>query len=106
MTFRIRLVITAAVVLLVISQLLAADGASTLAIPRFTFPLPLDAQAAEAGQSCAPGLVQTDTKDKNGQPITICSVTQEKDGEVYKLHQRVEIRTRSYVLTADDVTYD
>ena len=106
MTFRTRLVITAAVVLLVISQLLAADGPPSLAIPHFSFPLPLDTQAAEPGKPCPAGLVQTDTKDKNGQPITICSATQEKDGELYKLHQRVEIRTRTYVLTADDVTYD
>jgi LPS-assembly protein len=106
MTFRIRLVITAAVVLLVISQLLAADTAPALAIPRFSFPVPMQTKAAEPGAPCAAGLVQTDTKDKNGQPITICSVTQEKAGDIYKLHQRVEVRTKTYVLAADDVTYD
>jgi LPS-assembly protein len=36
----------------------------------------------------------------------ICSLSQEKDGVVYKLHQAVEIYYRSYVLRTDDATYN
>src|ERR1700722_16327569 len=36
----------------------------------------------------------------------ICSITQEKDGPVYKLHQAVEVYYRSYVLRADEATYN
>jgi LPS-assembly protein len=36
----------------------------------------------------------------------ICAVQQEKDGDVYKLHGDVEIHYRSYVLRADEVTYN
>ena len=31
---------------------------------------------------------------------------QEKDGDIYKLHGNVEIHYRTYVLRADEVTYD
>ena len=37
---------------------------------------------------------------------TICALQQEKIGDVYKLHGNVEIHYRTYVLRADDVTYD
>ena len=106
MTFRIRLVITAAVVLLVISQLLAAEGPSPFASRHFTLDHPLQLQVDLPAAACAPGLVETDTHDKGGQPIIICAVTQEKAGDTYKLHQRVEIRTRTLVLSADEVSYD
>lgn len=106
MTFRIRLVITAAVVLLVISRLRAADSASPFAARRFTLDPPMQLSVAQPPPACAPGLVETDTRDKNGQPITICAVTQEKAGDVYQLHQRAEIRTRAYVLSADEVSYN
>jgi len=36
----------------------------------------------------------------------ICSLSQEKDGAVYKLHQSVEVYYRSYVLRADEATYN
>jgi LPS-assembly protein len=36
----------------------------------------------------------------------ICAATQEKVGDIYKLHGSVEIYYRNYVLHADDVTYD
>jgi len=37
---------------------------------------------------------------------TICAQQQEKDGTVYKLHGNARIFYRSYVLSADNVTYD
>jgi len=36
----------------------------------------------------------------------ICAIEQEKDGDVYKLHHDAEIHYRSYVLRADEMTYD
>src|SRR6266699_3277282 len=37
---------------------------------------------------------------------TICAIEQEKDGEVYKLHGNVEIHYGSYIVRADEVTYN
>jgi LPS-assembly protein len=37
---------------------------------------------------------------------TICADQQEKDGDIYKLHGNVEIHYRTYILRADEVTYD
>jgi LPS-assembly protein len=37
---------------------------------------------------------------------TICAQQQEKDGAVYKLHGNARIFYRSYILSADEVTYD
>ncbi len=37
---------------------------------------------------------------------TICALQQEKVAEVYKLHGNVEIHYRTYILRADEVTYD
>jgi LPS-assembly protein len=37
---------------------------------------------------------------------TICAIQQEKDGTDYKLHGEVEIHYGTYVLRADDVTYN
>ncbi|MGA8764823.1 MAG: LPS assembly protein LptD [Candidatus Sulfotelmatobacter sp.] len=37
---------------------------------------------------------------------TICAIEQEKDGSVYKLHGAVEIHYGSYVLKADEATYN
>ncbi len=36
----------------------------------------------------------------------ICAVHQEKDGAIYKLHGAVEVHYRSYVLRADEATYN
>ena len=107
MTLCKRLVITAAVVLLVISQLLAVENDSPFANRRFTLDQPLQLDVSQiAVPACPAGLVQTDTKDKNGQPVRICSVSQEKTGDVYKLHQRVGIHARAYNFSADEVEYN
>ena len=44
------------------------------------------------------------TQLKDG--TTICADQQEKIGDVYKLHGNAEIHYRTYVLRADEVTYD
>jgi len=36
----------------------------------------------------------------------ICAIEQEKDGDIYKLHHDAEIHYRSYILRADEMTYD
>ena len=43
---------------------------------------------------------------QNPDLTTICALQQEKSGEIYKLHGDVEIYYRSYVLRADEVTYN
>src|SRR5271155_4561549 len=39
------------------------------------------------------------------EPVTIRAVQQEKDGPIYHLRGAVEIHYRTYVLSADQVTY-
>ncbi len=41
-----------------------------------------------------------------GEPVTIKAREQEKQGDVYKLRGDVEIDFRSYILRADEITYD
>src|SRR5438105_814253 len=89
MNSRSRFLITAAVVChllvaphLVTSQLLSAS--------------------AETGSA---GLPATPTPTQ-GEEVTIRALQQEKDGPIFKLHGEVEIRYRTYVLYADDITYN
>jgi len=42
----------------------------------------------------------------NSDATIICAIQQEKDGGIYKLHGEAEIHYRSYVLRADEATYD
>ncbi len=51
--------------------------------------------------SCAS---QAATQDSDS--TTICALQQEKNGDIYKLHGNAEIHYRTYVLRADEVTYD
>jgi LPS-assembly protein len=64
----------------------------------------------------APGVVTSQTLPPSALPaaparpadeeeVTIRAVQQEKDGSVYKLGGQVEIRYRTYILYADEVTY-
>lgn len=64
------------------------------------------AQTKEAATPAAetPCARQAAASEKD-QPV-ICSLRQEKDGAVYKLHGEVEIHYSDYVLRADEVTYD
>jgi LPS-assembly protein len=85
---------------LVTSQLLSENsGQTTLSsakeIPQKTEPAP------SSSTSCAS---QAATEDSDS--TTICALQQEKDGDVYKLHGNAEIHYRTYVLRADEVTYD
>ncbi len=44
--------------------------------------------------------------NQDSHSATICALEQEKVGEVYKLHGNGEIHYRTYILRADEVTYD
>jgi LPS-assembly protein len=48
----------------------------------------------------------TQAKSAESNETVICAVRQEKDGPIYKLQQDVEIHYRTYILRADDVTYN
>jgi len=48
--------------------------------------------------------MQAATQDSDS--ATICADQQEKDGNVYKLHGHAEVHYRTYILRADEVTYD
>jgi LPS-assembly protein len=105
MTLRNRFLITAAVLChlllippLVTSQLPPADaGAAARA------GAPADKSAAAAATPCA--LAAAAQKDK-GDVRTICAIQQEEEGSVYKLHGAVEIYYGTYVLRADEATYN
>ena len=107
MTLRTRLLITALFLchhllapLLVTSQLhsgmseRAADPSSQKAAQE-------NAATTTASTPCAK-LAETENPES---PI-ICAIQQEKDGNLYKLHGDAEIHYRTYVLRADDVTYN
>ena len=105
MTLRNRFLITAAVLChlllvppLVTSQLPPADaGAAARA------GAPADKSTAAAATPCA--LAAAAQKEK-GDVRTICAIQQEEEGSVYKLHGAVEIYYGTYVLRADEATYN
>ncbi|MFZ0808541.1 MAG: LPS assembly protein LptD [Candidatus Sulfotelmatobacter sp.] len=97
MTRRTRLLITALFLChqllasrLVTSQLLAQDSPQTAA-----------GADQNSGSACA-DRAATQASDET----TICALQQEKIGDVYKLHGNAEIHYRTYILRADEVTYD
>src|SRR4051812_31395424 len=104
MTLRIRFLITALFLChqlpassLVTSQLLADNSGQSSAVSAST--------GQEKNQAAAnPCAVQA--ANEGSDQTTICALSQEKDGEVYKLHGSAEIHYRDYILRADDVTYN
>jgi LPS-assembly protein len=108
MTLRTRFLITALFLChqlptsaLVTSQLLfqnpnQAKDASAQDVAQKTAP--------PAPASSTPCAAQAATQDE--EMTTVCALRQEKDGRVFKLHGNVEIRYRTYILRADEVTYD
>jgi len=106
MTLRNRFLITAAL----LCHLL-------LVPPLVTSQLPADppSAAAHAGasaeKSAAPpptpcALAAAAQKEKGEDVHTICAIQQEEQGSVYKLHGAVEIYYGSYVMRADEATYN
>jgi len=99
MTPRNRFLITAAFLChlllappLVTSQLLATPASG---------PQEKTAAAPDSNTPCAK---QAEAQDKN--LPTICAVQQEMIGSMYKLHGNAEIHYGTYIVRADEVTYD
>ena len=104
MTLRTRFLITALFLChhllapaLVTSQLLSDSNTTDSSAPQ-----------EKAGQtpSGVQNLCSTRAAQQDSDSTTICALQQEKIGDVYKLHGDVEIHYRTYILRADEVTYD
>src|SRR5690242_17840903 len=63
-------------------------------------------QQAETAVPLSSTACATQAAGQDADSTTICALQQEKDGNVYKLRGTVEIHYRTYVLRADEVTYD
>ncbi len=105
MTLRNRFLITAALLChlllippLVTSQLPADPGTAK------THAGTSENKSAAPATPCA--LAAAAQKEKGEDIHTICALQQEKEGDVYKLHGVVEIYYGTYVLKADDATYN
>jgi LPS-assembly protein len=105
MTLRKRFLITAAV----LCHLLLVPPIVTSQLP------PADAGAAErpeaskekfAAAQATPCALAAAAQKETGDVHTICAIQQEEEGSVYKLHGAVEIYYGTYVLRADEATYN
>ncbi len=108
MTLRTRFLITALFLChhllasaLVTSQLLSENSAQS-AVPSSP-KAPQKAKTAASALS-TPCAKQAATQDSHS--ATICADEQEKVGDVYKLHGNAEIHYRTYILRADELTYN
>jgi len=109
MTPRNRFLITAAFLchlllgtLLVTSQLLFAQtGAEAQKADAQIKPAAPDSKTADLNTPCAK---QAENQEKN--VPTICAIQQEMIGSIYKLHGNGEIHYGTYILRADEVTYN
>lgn len=86
---------------LVTSQLHAEISDQDAAPATQTVMQQADTAAPLSSTACATQAAGQDTDS-----TTICALQQEKEGNVYKLRGSVEIHYRTYVLRADEVTYD
>ena len=103
MTLRNRFLITAAllchlllVLPLVTSQLLPSNSSSVTHSGALA-----EKSATVPTTPCARAFAES----SNNRP-TICAIQQERDGDVYKLHGAVEIYYETYVLKADEATFN
>ncbi len=94
MIIRSRIIITAALV----CHLLLASGIVTSQ----TLPPAADPIAAQERTAALPATPAGQTEEE----VTIRAVRQEKDGSIYHLRGGVEIHYRTYILNADQVTYN
>jgi len=90
MNSRTRLLITAA---FVCHLLLAPTLVTSQLLAPVTPPSP-----SQTPPNTPPTITQED--------VTITAITQERSGPIYKLHGKAEIRYRTYILQADEVTYN
>ncbi len=110
MTLRNRFLITAAVLChlllvppLVTSQLPPANAPA--AEPRAAASAQASAEKPATAPSTPCALAAAAQKEK-GDVRTICAIQQEEEGSVYKLHGAVEIYYGTYILRADEATYN
>jgi LPS-assembly protein len=108
MTLRTRFLITALFLChqvlaaaLVTRQLLSENSDQTAASSPQTTGSQTKTPAAASTTPCSRRAANQDSDS-----ATICADQQEKDGDVYKLKGNAEIHYRSYILKADEVTYD
>jgi LPS-assembly protein len=66
--------------------------------------VPMQEIQAAVPDSSTPCARQADSREAD-EPV-ICAIRQEKEGDVYKLQGDVEIHYRTYILRADEVTYN
>jgi len=98
MITRSRIFITAA---LLCHLLLARGIVTSQTLP----PAAATVSASESAPAMAPPLPAAPA-GRPEEPITIRAVQQEKDGSIYHLRGKVEIDYRTYILHADQVTYN
>jgi len=98
MIIRSRIFITAA---LVCHLLLAPGIVTSQTLP----PAAAPASSSETAPAMVPPL-PTAPASQTEEEVTIRAVEQEKDGSIYHLRGRVEINYRTYILYADQVTYN
>jgi len=96
MIIRSRIIITAAWV----CHLLLAPGIVTSQ----TLPPAADNVSVAEGGSALPAAPAGQTQEQ--EEVTIRALQQEKDGSIYHLRGEVEIHYRTYILHADQVTYN
>src|ERR1700689_399190 len=106
MTLRNRFLITAAVLcpLLLVPPLVTSQSppeGTAVAAPRGK----TSAEKPEPAPSTPCALAAAAQKEK-GDVRTICAIQQEEEGSVYKLHGAVEIYYGTYILRADEATYN
>jgi LPS-assembly protein len=106
MTLRNRFVITAAV----LCHLLLAPPIVTSQLPPVYAAASNAPHAGSAEEKSAmaqtPCARAAEAQKEKGNVNTICAIQQEEEGSVYKLHGAVEIYYASYVLKADEATYN
>ena len=98
MITRSRIIITAA---LVCHLLLASEIVTSQTLP----PAAATVSTPASAPVTAPPL-PTAPAGQTEEPVTIRAVQQEKDGSIYHLRGEVEIHYRTYILRADQVTYN
>jgi LPS-assembly protein len=108
MTLRTRFLITALFLChqliasaLVTSQLRSEDSAQSVAPGSAKAPQKTEAPPASLATTCGS---RAATQLRDG--TILCSIQQEKVGDIYKLHGEGEIHYRTYVIRADDMTYN
>ena len=106
MTLRNRFHITAALLchLLLIPPLVTSQLPADPASAKARAGALAEKSATAPATPCA--LAAAAQKEKEEDVRTICAIQQEEEGSVYKLHGVVEIYYGSYVLRADEATYN